>query len=129
MIVDLYILLDLVLISLATWRLSYMLVSEDGNMSIAYAIRLLGMRPRNGERSRWSAWKQSLTKPAAIVPLDVSNNFGKMLTCIWCTTVFIGILYVIAYLYFGTTLIFTIVTLSLDVAALAVIINDFKFSQ
>ena len=129
MIVDLYILLDLVLISLATWRLSYMLVSEDGNMSIAYAIRLLGMRPRNGERTRWNAWKQSLTKPAAIVPLDISNNFGKMLTCIYCTSVFVGIFYVVAYLYFGTTLPFTILTLSLDVSALSLIIHDFKFNQ
>ena len=98
--------LQFLILALATWRVSYMLVNEDGPYAIVARLRqLLGVRYDEYSHA------YGLSMP------------GKLLTCVYCTSVWVGIAYVIIYLV--NSFMATVVALPLALSAVAIIINDF----
>jgi hypothetical protein len=93
------------ILALATWRISYMLVNEDGPYAIlANFRRLLGVR--------YDDYSQvyGISMP------------GKLLTCVYCTSVWVGIAHVIIWLVCGST-VSVAVALPFALSAVAIIIN------
>lgn len=128
-LVDLLVLiLEISLMLFASWRLAFMLVNEDGNMSITYAIRLLGTKPTNENVSRWMAWKRSLVMKSGITPTIVTNNLGKMLSCIWCTTVTTSVVWATTWYFYSTEPIYQVITLGFAVSGLVFLYNEKLFS-
>ncbi len=92
-----------IVLALSIHRLSYMLVHEDGSLSIAYAIRLLGTKPilpKSNETkiTFWYLWKRSLVNYSTDFNYTITNHFGKLLSCILCTSVWVSLLTVMLYL-------------------------------
>lgn len=110
--------LDWVLIILSVFRISEMLVNEDGFLSLTFAIRLFGNKIKTNDKieiSKFHIWKTSLVKGSEIVQLIPTNHLGKLLQCIWCTSVWVGLLLPLAYIYTKDTLfVFVFVGLSLS---------------
>lgn len=88
---------DFIIIAFAVFRLSLMLVEEDGAFSITYAIRLIGFKP-NG-KTKLEAYKYSLVRNSWQVHHEITNHIGKLLSCIWCTSIWVAL--IVPPLYFG----------------------------
>src|SRR5512139_3847175 len=74
--------LSLVVLALATWRVSSLLVSEDGPWGMfAELRRIVGVR--YDEHS---------------IPLG-STFLGKLLSCVWCVSVWIGAGWALLFLF------------------------------
>lgn len=118
--------LEILILVLATFRISFMLTSEDGSFSVTYAIRLLGgnVRPLTNQgaengTSKVQAWKDSLVAQGR--PILYTNHFGKLIGCIYCTSVWVGILIVPLYEYLrGTVLVYGFWGLAMSAAAIIV---------
>ena len=74
---------DLFILMLATWRLTSLVVKEDGPWNLLARLRhLIGVR-----------------FDAASQPYGL-NVFSEGLTCMWCTSVWVGIVVSLGYLTF-----------------------------
>jgi hypothetical protein len=99
------------ILALATWRVSYMLVNEDGPYAIVANFRqLLGVR--------YDDYSQvyGISMP------------GKLLTCVYCTSVWVSLAYVIIWLVCGST-VSVAIALPFALSAVAVIVNNYIDKQ
>jgi hypothetical protein len=67
-------LLRLTIAALATWRLASLFVNEDGPFDVFYRLR---------------AWAGAIESGSDAVPV---TNLGKLLSCLWCASVWTGAL-------------------------------------
>lgn len=95
---------DLLLLGLATWRLTSLLVQEDGPWEFLARFRhWLGVR--FDERS----------KPFGL------NTLAALFTCMWCASVWVGLAMAVAYLTVGR--ITLLMALPLSLSAMALLLN------
>lgn len=102
--------MDYLILALAVWRISSLLISEPGPWHIFERLRhAVGVRyhPETYERI-------------------ASNTLSEMFTCIWCMSVWIGILLTVAYYLLPQVTTWLMLPLALSTAALAVnrVIDD-----
>lgn len=106
--------MDLVVLVLAVWRISYMLVEEDGPWAV---FRLLRKRLRAGEFGgpTMDATRLNETEVAQAMMAAGSKRpmLGDLLSCVYCTSVWVALLSMAAYLLWSPTLwVFTALALS-----------------
>lgn len=102
--------MDYLILTLATWRISSLLISEHGPWHIFERLRaLVGVQyhPETFERI-------------------ASSMLSEMFTCIWCMSVWVGILLTVAYYLLPQVTIWLMLPLALSTAALAInrVIDD-----
>lgn len=100
--------LDLLVLALATWRLSSLLTYERGP--------LWGTPPRGiFERIRELAKvKHNAAGHPEVWP---TNYFGELLTCVWCISPYVALALTIAYSAGGSIIIWIILPFALSAAA------------
>lgn len=75
--------MDIIILALATWRISNLFVNEDGPfMMFAELRRLAGVR------------YDKASEPVA------GNEVAKLFTCIWCFSVWLGLIVAVAYYFY-----------------------------
>lgn len=75
--------MDIIILALATWRISNLFVDEDGPfMMFAELRRLAGVR------------YDKASEPVA------ENEMAKLFTCIWCFSVWLGLIVAAAYYFY-----------------------------
>jgi hypothetical protein len=89
-------LLDLILVGLATWRLSSLLVSEDGPFDVFVHVRRAVGAERPGELT----------------------GLATLFTCVWCMSVWIGALLAVAVTTGGDTVRYGLLALSASTIAI-----------
>lgn len=95
--------LDFVIISLATCRVGSLLAREPGPYDILDRLRyFVGVR------------YDELNKPHG------TNVVSKMMLCMYCNTIWIGLVFTVLYLAFDKTFVYVCLPLSLSAAALIV---------
>lgn len=93
-----------VVLALAVWRVSSLIVYEEGPWDVLCKVRhLLGVR------------YDALSKPYGL------NVVGKALCCMWCTSVWVGIAFVLVFLAFPSPSL--MVSFPLGLSALAILFN------
>lgn len=109
--------LHLIVLALATWRISSLFVNEDGPWFIFVIFR------------EWSGIY--FTYPYHVPPSS-PHDFGKekvvplrllpqILSCIWCTSVYVGGILIIAYYFFPALTFYA--SLPFALSALAILFN------
>jgi len=92
---------DLVILMLATWRMTSLVVKEDGPWNILARLRrLIGVR-----------------FDAQSAPYGL-NIIAEGLTCMWCTSVWVGAAFSLGYLTFPAPTLLVGFPLALSAAAL-----------
>jgi len=99
------------ILAIATWRLSHLLVSEDGPFDILFRFRkLIGFQ----------------VSPS--YPLDETdfewlpqNKLAELFACVWCISIWIGLGFYVGFMITPTTTLY--VALPLSLSAIAVVIN------
>jgi len=76
--------MNFLIIGLATWRISSLLVQEDGPF-------ILFVRIRNIAGVKWN----ELSEPYA------EDFLGQLFLCVWCMSIWIGFIFSLLYLFFG----------------------------
>lgn len=95
----------LVVASLATWRLSSLLAREDGPwMIFAIFRRIIGVK------------YDALSRPFG------GNIVAEGVICIWCNSVWIGLLLTVIYVIIGKALLWLILPFALS--AIAIIVDE-----
>lgn len=95
---------NLLILGLATWRISNLLVNEDGPWECLARLRsVLGVR--YDETSR---------------PYG-TNVFSKLWTCLWCVSPWVGV--VLAFAYWRWSSLFILMSLPFALSAMAVIVD------
>lgn len=77
--------IELVIFGLATWRVSSLIVNEEGPFDIFLRIRKLAgiVHDENGK------------------PLMIPERFfSKLLSCVWCSSVWVGLFWTVVYCLF-----------------------------
>jgi hypothetical protein len=75
--------MELILITLATWRVSSLLVFEDGPFLLLMKMRsLIGV------------YYDEYSEPQG------NNVFARALTCVWCSSIWVALVFTVLY-YFG----------------------------
>lgn len=104
----------LLILALATWRISSLLVDEDGLFDMFEKLRIwAGVRYMKGETGELEQ----------VVPDDTprfKKTIAKWLTCRWCCSLWIGAGLTIAYVAWGHVVY---VVLPWSISALAIIID------
>lgn len=96
-----------ILLALATWRVSSLLVHEDGPFEMFLRLRYAaGIR------------YDDLSQPYA------TTFLGELLLCLWCASVWVGFAFAMLYL-FAPPLVWQIPAWSLALSALAIFIQKF----
>jgi uncharacterized RDD family membrane protein YckC len=119
---------QLLVIIFASWRLSFMIVSEDGAFSLTYAIRLLGVRVVTPDVTKFQAWKENLKPEGKTVQLAYSNHFGKLVGCIMCMSVWVSLFALLGmyyYHYFPIALFYQ----TMAISGVVIIIQKKGFSR
>lgn len=80
--------LTFIVLALATWRISSFLVREDGPWMMFEKIRI-----KSGLQRLSPAY------PGYAIP---DKFFAQLLSCVWCTGVWVGVLWTVFYLFFPT---------------------------
>jgi hypothetical protein len=108
--------LNLLLLGLATWRLSSLLVNESGPWDMFASLRhMAGVR------------FDDLSQPYA------ESMLGNMLMCVWCSSLWVGLGFGLAYLFLPI-LVWAIPAWALALSTLAIAIqkimdNNFQFRE
>lgn len=85
----------------AVWRISLMITNEDGFLGITFALRLFGMEVVLPEKiGYFEAWKINVFSPNQAIQLKVANHYGKLISCIMCTSTWVAIFALIS-MYFN----------------------------
>jgi len=79
-------LLEFIVLALATWRISSMLVDEPGPFRIFIRIREL------------TGIKHDMDDNVAMIP---DGFLPGILSCVWCTSIYIGLFWTLMYLLCG----------------------------
>lgn len=115
-------LLDLVVLSLATWRISSLLVREDGPWSILRRIRRyfragefggVTFDPSGMDTEEAMRFQASLHIPQGVI--------GGILSCVWCSSVWVAAFLVIATALLPSSLY---IWLIFAVSAAAIALNE-----
>lgn len=90
---------------LSTWRLSRFVASESGWFGVGILVRYIGMKPGMnltlGRReTRMEHWRKGMMHQTNLGNMDAINQFGVMLSCIYCRSfnvfIFLYIWYLVA---------------------------------
>lgn len=82
---------DFVILALATWRISHMVTQEDGPFDI-----FIKGRERIGRIEHDND---------GIVVMIPETFFGKLLSCVWCLSVWAGTFFFVAYYLFPASIL------------------------
>lgn len=106
--------IHLLILALATWRLSSLLVDEDGLFSMFEKLRTwVGVRYTKGETGELEQ----------VVPDDLSairRTVAGWLTCRWCCSLWVGAILTVAYIVWGNVVY---IALPWSISAFAIIID------
>jgi type IV secretory pathway VirB3-like protein len=95
--------MDIIILSLAVWRVTSLLVSEDGPFNVFAKMRyLLGVR--YNERS----------EPYGL------NVVSEMLLCVWCASLWVALFAAIMYIFLGTIIIYVSLPFALSTGAVII---------
>lgn len=99
-------LLNLIILGLATWRVSSLLVNESGPFGIFIKIReVTGIQhDKNGD--------------AYLIP---DNVFAQILSCVWCCSVWVAFFWEIIYLVLPQSIV---AALPFALSAIAVVVQS-----
>lgn len=92
------------ILALATWRISSLLVNEDGPADIFVHLRALAGVRYDGETFQQSA----------------SNVVAEAFTCIWCTSVWVGLILMIAFTFAPQPTLWTATALALSAGVILI---------
>jgi hypothetical protein len=93
-------LFDLIVLALATYRLSSLLVDEEGPWELFERLRALAGMRYDALSRRYG-----------------TNQLSQALTCVWCTSVWVGGALALAYYVLGVTLIWLALPFALSAVA------------
>lgn len=100
------IIVALLILGFATWRVSSLLVSEEGPFSVLAKFRfIIGVR------------YDELSRPIG------TNVIADLFTCVWCASVWIGLFF--AVIWYINNDIAIIIALPFAISSLAIIIDSF----
>lgn len=103
-------LLEFVVLALATWRISSLLVDESGPFRIFIRIReKVGIT-------------HDMDDNVAIIP---DGFMPELLSCIWCTSLWVGLIWTLMYLLCNYLLY---LALPFALSAVAIKFNNYKYS-
>lgn len=91
-------------LAFATWRISSLLINEDGPALAFTRLRVLVGVRYNGETFQREA----------------SNNVAGVFACIWCMSVWVGLALTVAYWFFPATTIWLCLPLALSAVAILI---------
>lgn len=116
---------NLLIVSLAAWRLASLLADEHGPLLILERIRFLTgvyyiARDGNVVKTYSQFRELSESDRAGCVRL-ADTEFAKAVTCIWCSSVWIAAALILLIFWFGQPVVWCMCPLS--VSAGAIIIN------
>lgn len=107
-------LIDMLILSIAIWRISEILIDEAGPFDIALRIRLFaGVRYYSFEQNAEGEFEKRFISRHQVLNANAENDLGnylsvgdnvfaRLLSCIYCASVWVGALTVGIYLgYFG----------------------------
>lgn len=97
----------LVILGLATWRMGHLLAKEKGPFNVFLGIRgFFGIvHDDDGE--------------IVIIP---EKFFPKLISCVWCNSIYFGAFWTIAYYFLGTIALFLAFPFALG--AIAIVIEE-----
>lgn len=94
---------DILILTLACWRLSSLLVNENGPYEAFEQLRYwLGVRINEQSESYGN------------------NIVGELFSCIWCLSFWIGLILMIAYVFYPTQMILACLPFALSAGAILV---------
>ena len=94
--------LHLIVLALATWRLSSLISAEEGPYNIFGRLRSKVGVYYIGER------------------VDASGELAKLISCTWCLSVWIGAIAGVTYYFLREPIVWIVLPLSLSAAAIIV---------
>ena len=94
--------LHLLILALATWRLSSLLAAEEGPHNIFGKFRILVGIHYIGQR------------------VDAHGQLAKLFSCTWCLSVWIGAIASVAYVLFREPIVWIVLPLALSATAIIV---------
>ena len=95
--------MNYLILALATWRLSSLLSIEDGPYDIFDRLR-----------AYVGIWYDDYSIAQS------NNELARMLKCVWCVSVWIGVLMTVVYWLLGDVVIWLVLPLALSAAAIAI---------
>lgn len=103
-------LLQIVVFALATWRISSLLVNEDGPRKIFYMWRVYaGIVPVTN--IRYDMPNEHY--------FEISEDFlAQVLSCVWCTSIYVGAAWVVFFLTFPTIAFYAATPFALSACAI-----------
>jgi hypothetical protein len=117
-----------VLVAISTWRLTSLIVQEDGPYFIFLRLRMLvGIVYLNGSTPMGKKETIEIHRHVGnMFPAKPTNELARAMSCIWCASVWVGL--VLATLNLTLTgdalAVFQIFIFSLAASGLAVKLND-----
>lgn len=107
--------LDLLILALATWRLSSLLTYERGPLWGAST----GSVPR-GFFERIRALAKVKHNAAGHPEMWPTTYFGELLTCVWCISPYVALALILAYHWGGEVVIWIALPFALSAAAIVI---------
>lgn len=103
--------LDLLILALATWRLSSLITYERGP--------LWGRMPR-GLFERIRGWAKIKHNAAGHPEMWPTTYFGELLTCVWCFSPYVALAWILAYNLGHEIVIWIALPFALSAAAIVI---------
>lgn len=121
-----------IVFSFAVWRLSNLLVNEEGPFSMFLRLRLMigihYIHSGSGDKlSRVEVLEEMQANDLVFCQTYFSNEFAKLFSCVWCLSVWVGLLFaLLEELLKGTPAydIFNFFLIVLSLSSLAIIIDS-----
>lgn len=115
--------IEVIIVALAAYRLAIMIIEEDGFLSIAFAIRLLGHKVEGV--SKYRAWRLSLEFDSSTLEPVPVGHLGRLLSCFYCTSIWTGLFVPLFYCHFKNTALVLIV-FALALSAIGILLENFR---
>jgi hypothetical protein len=100
--------MEIIIFGLATWRISSLIVNEEGPFHIFEKLR-----EKTGIQH----------DPDGNIEIVPSNLFAGILSCVWCCSVWVGFGIWLLYTFFPTVALW--IASALCLSAIAIIVNKF----
>lgn len=113
----------LLVIVLASYRLTIMILEEDGFLGLTFAIRLIGMEVEG--ISRYRAWRLSWYNDSWELQPRPVGHLGRLLTCFYCLSVWVALIVPFSYTYLHET-IFVYVYYALAISAIGIFLEKWR---
>lgn len=94
---------DFIILSLASWRISSLLVNEDGPYQLFSRLRHLA----GVYHDEWNEAKSNY-------------EIGKLFTCLWCFSFYVGIVLMIIYIFYPEQTILGCLPFALSAGAILI---------